>query len=108
MDFDFNKVSADMLSVIKGTVEDNWDQVEIAANQFFQRRNERLKFIAELRIKNELSQEKFESRLEDEKLLLEAEFNAITVISKAIVQKAANAAIDVFSKAVKVAIDTAL
>lgn len=108
MNFDINEVLADMLSAIKGTVEDNWDKVKTTANQFIQRRKERLELLAELRINNELSQEKFESRLEDEKLIVEAELNAIAVISKAIAQKAANAAIDIFVKAVKVAIDTAL
>jgi hypothetical protein len=108
MNFDINKILADMLSAIKGTVEDNWDEVKTTANQFLQRKKERLELLAELRINNELSQEKFESRLADEKLIVEAELNAIAVISKAIAQKAANAAMDILLKAVKVAIDTTL
>jgi hypothetical protein len=55
-----------------------------------------------------LSQEKFESRLADEKLVLEAELHAVAVISKAIAQRAANAAIDVLTKAVSAAIGAAL
>jgi hypothetical protein len=97
-----------MLSAIKGTVDDNWSEVKATANQFLQRKKERLELLAELRINNELSQEKFESRLADEKLIVEAELHAIAVVSKAIAQKAANAAIDVLVKAVKVAINTAL
>ena len=108
MNFDINEVLANMLSAIKGAVEDNWDVVKITANQFLERKKERLELLAELRITNELSQEKFESRLADEKLVVEAELHAIAVITKAIAQKAANAAIDVLVKAVKVAIDTAL
>ena len=108
MNFDINEVLANMLSAIKGAVEDNWDVVKITANQFLERKKERLVLLAELRITNELSQEKFESRLADEKLVVEAELHAIAVITKAIAQKAANAAIDVLVKAVKVAIDTAL
>jgi hypothetical protein len=108
MNFDINEVLADMLSAIKGTVDDNWSEVKATANQFLQRKKERLELLAELRINNELSQEKFESRLADEKLIVEAELHAIAVVSKAIAQKAANAAIDVLVKAVKVAINTAL
>lgn len=108
MKFNINEVLADMLSVIKGTVEDNWDEVKTTANQFLQRKKERLELLAELRISNELSQEKFVSRLADEKLIAEAELHAIAVISKAIAQKAANAAMNILEKAVKVAIDAAL
>ena len=104
MNFDINQVSTDMLAAIKGPVADNWGQVKTVAVQFLKRDKERLKLLAELRISGDLSQEKFESRLQDEKLILEAELNAVAVISKAIVQKAANAAIDILIKAVNKAI----
>jgi hypothetical protein len=108
MNFDINEVLANMLSAIKETVDDNWDEVKNTANQFLQRKKERLELLAELRISNELSQEKFESRLADEKLIAEAELHAIAVISKAIAQKATNAAMDVLEKAVKLAINTVI
>ena len=108
MNFDINEVVANMLSAIKGTVEDNWDEVKSTANQFLQRKKERLELLAVLRINGDLSQEKFESRLKDEKLIAEAELHAIAVISKAIAQKAANAAIEILEKAVKVAVSSAL
>lgn len=108
MDFNINEVLADMLSAIKGTVTDNWDEVKSTANQIFERKKERLQLLAELRLNGELSQEKFESRLQDEKLIVEAELHAVAVVSKAIAQKAANKALDVLNKAVKTAIDTAL
>lgn len=59
-------------------------------------------------IDNELTKEKFEPYLEDEKLVLEAELHAIAVISKAIAQKATNAAIDVLKKTIKSIIPAAL
>ncbi|MCK5170787.1 MAG: hypothetical protein KAQ75_12995 [Bacteroidales bacterium] len=108
MDFDINEVLSDMLSAIKGTVEDNWDEVKSTASQFLQRKKERLELLAELRIAGELSQEKFESRLKDEKLIVEAELHAIAVISKAIAQKAANAAMDILVKAVTAVISAVL
>jgi len=108
MNFDINETLANMLGAIKGTVADNWPEVKSTANQFLQRKKERLELIAELRISGDLSQDKFESRLGDEKLIAEAELHAIAVISKAIAQKAANAAMDVLKKAVKGAIDSIL
>ena len=108
MNFDINEVISDMLSAVKSTVTDNWSEVKSTASQFFQRKKERLELLAELRISGELSEEKFASRLEDEKLIVEAELHAIAVISKAIAQKAANAAMDILQQAVKVAVSSVL
>jgi len=103
-----NEVLADMLSAMKGAVGDHWNEVKEVADQLLQRRKERLELLAELRIAGELSQEKFESRLLDEKLVAEAELNAEAVISKAVAQKAANAALEILQKAVNTAIEVAL
>lgn len=100
MNLDINKILENMLSAIKGEVGEHWGEVKSVAENFLKRRKERLELLAEMRISGDLSQEKFESRLEDEKLLAEAEFNAIAVLTKAMVQRAANAAIDVLTKAV--------
>lgn len=108
MEFNIDVVLSDMLAVIKGTVADNWDEVKSTADQMLSRKKERLALLAELRIKGEINQEKFESRLADEKLVVEAELNAVTVISKAIAQKAANAAMEVLDKAVMVAIKSVI
>lgn len=108
MNFDINKVLGDMLAAMKNSLSDNWDEVQGPAKQFLENKKERLKLLSELRISGDLSQEKFESRLEDEKLILEAELNALAVVSKAIAQKAVNAAMDVLSSAVKAAIDIIL
>lgn len=104
MKFDINKVINDMLAGVKDTVADNWDEVKDVTEQFMQHRKERLLLIAELRITGELTEEKFKSRISDEKLILEAELNAMAVITKAIAQRAANTAIDILEQAVKAAI----
>jgi thiaminase len=106
MKLDIDEILADMLSAIKGTVAENWKEVQSIANQFLQNKKERLDLLAELRINGDLNQEKFESYLEDEKLVLEAELHAIAIISKAIAQKATNAAISVLEKAVKAIISS--
>ncbi|PZW42740.1 hypothetical protein LX95_01057 [Mesonia algae] len=108
MNFDINEVLADMLTKIKNNVDENWDQVKDTSNQFLQNKKERLELLAELRISGELSEEKFQSRLKDEKLVLEAELHAIAVISKAIAQRATNGAIEVLEKAIRTAISTIL
>ncbi|HDR51566.1 MAG TPA: hypothetical protein ENN90_08095 [Mariniphaga anaerophila] len=108
MSFDIHTVIADMGSAVKNTVEDNWDEARSVTIQFLQNRKERIALMAQLRISGELSKEKFKRRLEDEKLILEAELNALAVISKAIAQNAANAAIGVLEKAVKAATGTVL
>ncbi|WP_372771939.1 hypothetical protein [Mangrovibacterium sp.] len=69
-----------------------------------QRRKERLELLAKLRITGEITHDRFLSRLEDEKLVMEAELHALTVVSKAIAQRAANAAIDTLCAAVNTAI----
>ena len=107
MNFNIEEVTINMLNAIKGTVEDNWAEVKEPATQFLNRNKERLALLVDLRLSNELSQEKFESRLEDQKLVLKAQLEALTVISKAIAQKAANAAIDILETAVKTTNKTA-
>jgi len=108
MNIDINAVVSDMLSAIKGTVEGNWKKVESTVNQFLQNRKERLQLLVQLRIDNEIDQDEFDSRLADEKLIIEAELNALAVLSKAIAQNAANAAIAILQKAVKAAISAAI
>ena len=108
MELDFNEVLADMLGVVKNEVGEHWDEVKSVANTFFEKRKERLELLADMRINGDINQAKFETRLEHEKLLAEAEFHAIAVISKAIAQRAANAAIDVLKKAVATVIGAAI
>jgi hypothetical protein len=108
MNFDINEVLFQMTDAIKQNVAENWDEVKQPTNAFLQNRKERLDLLADLLIKKEISQKRFDSRMEDEKLIAEAEFHSIAVISKAIAQKAANAAIEIFQKAVKAAVNVAI
>ncbi|NCU32071.1 MAG: hypothetical protein EOM23_03865 [Candidatus Moranbacteria bacterium] len=108
MKFDIEETLKEMLAAMKGVAEQHWKDVESTASGFLQRRKERLEMIAILRINGELSPEKFKSRLEDEKLILEAELNALAVLSKAITQKAVNSAIEILEKTVEKAISTIL
>jgi hypothetical protein len=107
MNFDINEVLFQMAGAIKQSVGENWDEVRQPANVFLQNRKERLALLADLLFTKEITQERFDSRMEDEKKIAEAQFHAIAVISKAIAQRAANAAIDIFQTAVKTALKVA-
>lgn len=104
MAFDINEVLAQMLGAIKTTAKDNWSSVKDTANDFLQDRKLRLELLASLRLQNQISQDFFVMRLNDEKKILESELHSIAIITKAIAQKAANAAIDIFQGAVMKAV----
>ena len=104
MKYDINTVLTDMLSVIKRTVTNHRDKVESVDRLFMQRDKERIQMIAELRICGELCDEKFQSRLACEKLIIESELCALDEITKTTTRQAAYAAIDILEKAVLIAI----
>ncbi len=108
INFDIKDTITQMLGVVKQTTGENWKDVKEFANQFLENRKERLKMLAELKISGDLDNEKFLSRVEDEKLVFEAELNALACVSKAIAQRAVNGAIDVFHQAVQKAIGAVL
>jgi hypothetical protein len=104
MAFDINEVTAQMLGAVKTTLKDNWKMVKETAAAFLQSRKDRLELLASLRLNNEISHKFFMKRLEDEKKIFESELHAVSIITKAVAQKAANAALDVLSKAVSKAL----
>jgi len=100
MKFDIDETLANMLKAIKAVVKDNWSMVKDNANTYLQDRRLRLELLASLRISGEIEDTFFRKRLKDEKKILESELHSIAIMSKAIAQKAANAALDVLDKAI--------
>ena len=100
MAFEINEVVAQMLGAVKTSVKDDWKLVKETASTFLQSRKDRLELLASLRLNNEISQKFFLKRLEDEKKIFESELHAVAIITKAMAQRAANAALDVLSNAV--------
>ena len=100
MDFNINEVIADMANAIKTTVSEDWNSVKEDVSSFLTDRKSRLELLADMRIKNEIDQVFFEKRLKDEKDMIASELHSLTLISKVIAQNAANAAIDVLTKAI--------
>ena len=104
MDFDINEVLTDMLGAIKSSVGENWPQVKDTASEFMSDRKQRLETIAQFVLDKQLTLEQAEVYLNAEKRLLESELHSIAIISKAVAQHAANAALDVLYKAIRLAI----
>jgi hypothetical protein len=100
MAFDINEVVAQMLGAVKTSVKDDWKLVKETASTFLQTRKDRLELLASLRLNNEINQKFFQKRLEDEKKIMESELHAVAIVTKAAAQRAANAALDILSKAV--------
>ena len=104
MSFDINAVIGDMLIAIKHSVGADWKDIGGYAKQILENEKEALARLAEQRLQNEISEEEWKSELEDEKDTVEAEMKAVQVMTKAMAQRAANAAMDVLYKAIKAAL----
>lgn len=100
MSFNIDIVMVDMLSAIKGTVENNWDIVKFNTSHLLQRDKERLQMLAVLRITGCLTDEKYQARLEDQKQVIESELSEFIAINETTAKLSAYAAIDVLEKAV--------
>lgn len=108
MNFDINEVLAQMLGAIKKSVKDDWSVIKTSANTFLQDKKDRLQLLTSLRIQNQISQEFFQKRLNDEKRILESELHSIAILTKVAAQNAANAAIDVLQMAINTALKLVL
>ncbi|ASB48446.1 hypothetical protein [Alkalitalea saponilacus] len=100
-EFNIDTTLREMADAIGDTISKDKEKIKEIIVKILNRRRERMKMLVELRITGDLTQQRFESRLEDEKKVLEAEFNAIAALNKAMVQKAVNAALDVLTKTVR-------
>jgi len=104
MSFDIEAVLNDMLAAVNNSVDADWGDIKGYAKQILENEKDTVKDLAEQRLRGELTEEELKSELEDEKDTVEAEFKAVQVMTEAMAQKAANAAIDVIFKAIKAAI----
>lgn len=105
MKFSLEQTLKDMLDAMQGELRKDWPKVRAVMEQFLERRKQRLKLLVDSHLKGEITQAQFEDRLNTvEKMHLEAEIHALKVVSKAMAQKAANAAIEVLEKVVRLAV----
>lgn len=104
MSFDIEQVIKDMTSAILSTVDEGSRNVETAIKKILDAEKASLKELGVARVRGEINEQAFNRELEREKKVVEAELLTIVIMTKALAQKAINAAIDIFVKAVKAAI----
>ncbi len=108
MSFNVETVLKDMLGAAAEVLKGEWPKAKDAMESVLKEEAGALKSIAEARIRGDIDDDELESQLEDEKATLEAGLAMVAVVAKVSLQNAVNAAINVFWKAVKGAIDTAI
>jgi len=104
MSFNMNSVLGDMLIAVKGSIEADWNTVNVYVKRVLQNEKEILAELAEQRLQGDITEAELESELEDERETIEAEFQAIQAMTKAMAQKAANAAVKVLFDAIRAAV----
>ncbi|MCP4667297.1 MAG: hypothetical protein GY849_13125 [Deltaproteobacteria bacterium] len=108
MDFDIDRVIQDMIVAVVGVVKEEHGDISRYAKEIIEAEKETMTELSELRINGEITDDEFQSELEDEKDTLVAQLKAVAVMELAMTQKAVNAAIDVLVKAVGVAASSVL
>jgi hypothetical protein len=104
MSFDINTIINNMKNAAAGAVKDELEDIPAYLNQIFENEKEALKNLAEARLAGEISDKEFQNELTREKKVLEAEMLTISIMTKAVAQKAINAAMNVLVDAVRLAI----
>ncbi len=108
MSFDISSILGDMAGAIKNVVKQGAGNIKQYANQILEKEKDSLEKLGLARLAGEIDDEIFTREIEREKKVVEAELLTIQIMTKALAQKAANAAINVFAKAVEAAIGAAL
>jgi len=104
MSFNIELVLKNMVDAIKDSVSEDVGEIRDYADTILENQKESLIELAEARISGEISESVFEREIEREKKVVETELLTIQIMTAAGAQKAVNAAINVFVKAVKAAI----
>ncbi|HUJ11626.1 MAG TPA: hypothetical protein VL171_16560 [Verrucomicrobiae bacterium] len=108
MGFDITKVTEDMLHAAEGVFQSEWSKAQGALKDVLEEESAAFKAIAEARIDGKITDDDFQRQMEDEKETLRAGLAMVRVINKKIAQDAINAALTVFTEAVKAGIGAGL
>ncbi len=98
---DIDRIIDDATEAIKDVVKEDWPGIKDYATQVLQNKKEAIQEFAKALASGEITNEEFESAMAGEKKTLEAELVAPTVMTKAMAQKAANAAAKTIVRAVQ-------
>ena len=104
MSIDFNQVLKDMTNAVTDTVKEGAGDIKSSVQDILEAEKNSLKELGEARLKNEIDDTVFKREIEREKKVVMVELLTIEIMTKAMAQKAINAALDIFVKAVKAAI----
>lgn len=104
MSFDINQVLKDMADAITDAVKGAEVDIKDSANEIMNAEKDSLKELGEARLRGVIDDAVLNREIEREKKVVEAELFTLKIMTKALAQKAVNAAIDVFVKALKAAI----
>jgi len=102
--FDIEQVLKEMGAAIGDTAQKGSGAIESYAQTILEKERKSLQELAEARVTGEIDEATFNQELERERLVVETELLTGEIMTKALVQKAVNAALEVFNKAVQAAI----
>ncbi len=104
MPFDINEVINNMKDAAIGAVKDDIENVPDYLLQVIENEKDSINYLAEARLGKVISDEEFFDELEREKKVLEVEMLTISIMTKAIAQKAINAAMNALRDAIKLSL----
>lgn len=104
MAFDIEEVLDGMFGAAAGVLSTEWSKVQACFKAAINDERDAIEAIAEARLNREIDDDEMMSQLEDEKEVLKATLLVCKVKGKIAAQKAANAAIQVLSDAIKAAL----
>jgi hypothetical protein len=105
MAFDLDKTIGDMSSAFAGVIAGEWPKVRSCVEKALKDERDACETIAQARLSGEIDDDEMKSELDDEKETLKAALLVCQVKSKAVAQKAANAAINVLQAAIEAALN---
>lgn len=100
MTFDINATLSDMLNAVKGVVSGEWPKVRDCVKKALAEEQQALEDLAQARLQGEIDDATLAEQLADEKETIKAVLLVCEIMSKKMMQDAANAAIDAFNKAI--------
>ena len=104
MSFDIEQVITEMTNAVGATVKKGTSDIRNAVREILENEKQSLRELGEARARDDIDDAVFQRELEREKKVVEAELLAIEIMTKAMAQKAVNAAMDVFANAVRTAL----
>lgn len=101
MRIDIDQTLQEMIQAVEESLGDGWKKVSGPVKEMMHRQRERFEMLSQMRTEGLLTEEEFQYRLNEQKQILQANVEALKLRGKVLAQNAANAAIEVFEKAVR-------